>query len=483
MSGSPESTPLLDQTQDAVTVLDENGVFWYANAAVERILGYEPDELVGTTAFEYIHDEDRAGVQGRFEEVISAGADGESASVTYRFRARDGSWVWLESRMAATTDPQLDGYVVSSRDVSDRVETERQHRKAESRLREIARTTSDVLWLTDGDWDELLFVNPAYEEVFGRPTEELKGDPESFLDVVHPDDAPAVEAAIDRLTSGERVDIEFRIHPESNYVRWVSVQGEPIREDGSVDRIVGFSRDVTERRRRERQMRVMDNLLRHNIRNQLNAVLANVELLAAGEADTGESLSVIRRASQRLLDSAEKHRDVVDALQSPQRRSVHDVAEVVDRVVESLRAEYPQASIDVSIPERMLVRAVDEVRLGVSELLENAIAHNDGGHVELRVRGEVSDRQATLVVRDNCPPLPAFDRRVLTGEHDTDTIYHSSGIGLWLVYWSVDLSEGYLGYRYDEADGGNVISLTLPRGDPDARVDQSAATGRDPPKR
>ncbi|TKX83085.1 PAS domain S-box protein, partial [Halorubrum sp. SS5] len=104
----------------------------------------------------------------------------------YRHRAEDGSWVWLESRMSNLTDGELDGFVVSSRDVTDRVRAEREREEATAHLREIAAVSSDVLWMFDADWSELLFANPAYEEMYGRSLDELRGDPATFLDAIHP---------------------------------------------------------------------------------------------------------------------------------------------------------------------------------------------------------------------------------------------------------------------------------------------------------
>ncbi|TKX82640.1 PAS domain S-box protein, partial [Halorubrum sp. SS5] len=77
---------------------------------------------------------------------------------------------------------------------------------------------------------------------------ELRGDPATFLDAIHPEDRRAVKEAMERLSAGESVDMEYRVNAAENYKRWVWVQGEPIVEDGEVVRITGFTKDVTDRR-------------------------------------------------------------------------------------------------------------------------------------------------------------------------------------------------------------------------------------------
>jgi len=88
--------------------------------------------------------------------------------------------VWLESRFTDLPNDTLEGYVVSSRDISRQVAAERDRRTAESRLQTIAGTVGDVLWMFSSDWTELLFVNPVYEDVFGQPVEDLEANPHVF---------------------------------------------------------------------------------------------------------------------------------------------------------------------------------------------------------------------------------------------------------------------------------------------------------------
>jgi len=121
----------------------------------------------------------------------------------------------------------------------------------ESRLRELAERTDDVLWTFTGDWSKLLFVNDAYKQVYGGSVDELAENPTAFLEVVHPDDRDRVREEMERLSDGEPAELEYRVGPDADYARWVWVSAEPVVEDGEVVRIVGFSRDITERERRK----------------------------------------------------------------------------------------------------------------------------------------------------------------------------------------------------------------------------------------
>ncbi|MDZ7700715.1 MAG: PAS domain S-box protein [Halobacteriales archaeon] len=121
--------------------------------------------------------------------------------------------------------------------------------RTEERLRTISENTNDILWKFTADWEELLFINSPYEEIWGRSIEELETRPQSFLEGIHPDDRPRVEEAMETISSGEPVDIEYRVNAKEDYGRWVWVQGEPVfDDDGNVENVVGFARDVTDRK-------------------------------------------------------------------------------------------------------------------------------------------------------------------------------------------------------------------------------------------
>lgn len=142
---------------------------------------------------------------------------------------------------------------------AEQYQAERDARRTRRRLDEITEKTNDLLWMYSGNWEELLFVNSVYEELYGQSPERLREDPTAFLDCVESADRESVEAFMERVSSGHSADIEYRVRGDGGRMRWVWVQAEPIVEDGSVERIVGFSREITERKKRERRFEAVFN--------------------------------------------------------------------------------------------------------------------------------------------------------------------------------------------------------------------------------
>lgn len=161
-------------------------------------------------------------------------------------------------------DPDADQSEVVADRIRSAVNTEPDD--SEAKVHELTEATKDVLWLISADWEEVLFLNSAYSDIWGQPEAKIRENPTAFLDAVHPDDRSRAKEATDRLTDGESVEIELRVNPAEEFQRRVLVQAEPIfGRDGAVKRIAGASRDVTQQYARQRQLeeekRTVDSIL------------------------------------------------------------------------------------------------------------------------------------------------------------------------------------------------------------------------------
>lgn len=120
---------LLDQSEDIIIAVEDTGQISFVNSAAEDMLGYDPDEMVGMNAFEFIHEDDRNAVFERFTDLI------ENPGMTtdrlqHRMVRDDGRTIWVESIGSNQADTDLGGYVINTRNIGDikayQIELERQ---------------------------------------------------------------------------------------------------------------------------------------------------------------------------------------------------------------------------------------------------------------------------------------------------------------------------------------------------------------------
>ncbi len=506
MLRTPDAESLLDLTREKLVVLDEAGKYTYLNAATRDVLGFDPETLVGTDAFDLVHPEDEARIRAAFEE-LDEGQGGGTETLEYRYETAGGDWLWLRSQIYAPSETEMDGYVVSSRDVTEEVESIR-------RLETIVSTSTDVLWMFDADWSELLFVSDTVDEVFGLSRATLERDPRAFLNRVYPADRPNVERKMRQLSDGHSTTLEYRVEPDGGEVRWVRVPGEPVREDGEVVAVAGFARDITDEYRHKRQLEVMDNLLRHTIRNDMNVVIGTAERIleatetaepirtaeaneagrngadrneakrneagrngaerneaerngASGDGTVGgETVDVeaaartVRRVADDLLDTAEKQRDVIELLSRGGSPQSIDVEPIVRELVGEMRTERPAGEFSVSCPSDVTAFALPELEYAVAELIRNAVEHADTTPaVEVDVTR--TDSEVRITIRDNCPVIPIEERQIIADRWEMDDLRHTAGMGLWLAYWVAERSDG--GLAFDTVDDGNIVTIHVPR--------------------
>lgn len=471
MSDLSDPATLFDLTRDTVVVLDESGIYRHLNAAVTTLLGFEPDELVGTDAFELVHPEDTDRVVTTFKAIVT-GDRSSDESFEYRYETADGDWVWLRTTAHTPAETGLDGYALISRDVTMEIESRR-------RLETIASASSDVFWMFSADWSKLLFVNDAVETVFDVSVAALERHPNRFLDVIHPDDRPDVERAMERLSAGGSILLDYRLGTIDGPTKWVRVPGEPVIENDEVVAVTGFARDVTDEYRRERQLSVMDNLLRHTIRNDMNIVDGTAEQIidrvaatdaaedAAGDeeiedvtADLVEHAKTIRRVADNLLTTAEKQRGVIELLRQRESPRPIEIAPVVEEAIDiATDRTGRETGVSFSCPEGVTAFTHSELDYAIAELIENALEYAESTPV-IHVDVTVSDEAVDVSIRDNCPPIPAEERHVITDRWAMDDLHHTGGMGLWLVYWIADRSGGDL--AFDTHENGNVVTITVP---------------------
>ena len=123
---------------------------------------------------------------------------------------------------------------------------EERFKDSEERFRQVTDTIDEVFWMTDPRKDAMLFINQAYERIWGRTCKALLDQPLSFIESIHPDDRDAVIAAFPKQKEGS-YDIEYRIIRRDGGVRWIRDRAFPVRnEAGEIYRVVGVAQDITE---------------------------------------------------------------------------------------------------------------------------------------------------------------------------------------------------------------------------------------------
>lgn len=436
-----------------LTVIGPSGTVRYQNAAIERVLGYNPGDIVGRDLLDIIHPGDAENV-GQFLRRTRDNPNIQQSG-SHRMRTASGDWRWILSIAINQGESQSVNRIVLNSFEAVRVQPDVPYARA------LLESVNDgIVMIEEGI---VTFANDQLSEMTGYQTAELQGKP--FDEFIVEEDRPTVRERYKSRMSGEHPEQIYPIHVRTKRGDRLPVElSVNTFEDTDGPGVIVVVRDLRKRLSKERQLRVIDRTLRHNFRNALTAMRGNAEYIREKVTDVEREAKEIVRQIDQLMDFAEKERDVIDILCDSSKPTAVDIERVCEERAESIIETHDDVDITVEVDQSATARATPDIERAVHELLENAIRHTDRSPV-IEVRVETNEKVVEIHISDNGPEIPAIEREPIGQEFTDDPVFHESGLGLWLVYWVVRQSNGSLSFETNEPRG-NRVTIELDRIDP-----------------
>ena len=452
---------LVETMEDAALIYDEDKRLRFVNDALREALSASRENIEGSHLSEFGAMFADTETLEAYEAVIDdllAGRRTE-AEMDVEFVLPDGNAVTNIALAPVPGEDGPSGVVAVARDVTDRVQRERELERYET----IVESTLDLIYVVDPD-GRFIRVNDAIVEASDYDREKLLGSHASLV---------ADERTVDHMESLVRellregreqtfteASMVFADGTRREYVCSLSVLRD---DDGEFQGTVIVAHDVTDLRDHKRRLSVLDRVLRHNLRNRMNVILGYAgELTDHSDPAVAEFGAEIEDSAADLLELSESARrfESVISGEAEATRSV-DVVGLLKATAKSVRAEHPGVTVSLDAPEAAPVRAHETFELAVEELLENAVRHDDPAGLAVEMSVSVGDDDVEVRVTDDGPTLPEVYRRALSAGTESP-LEHTQGLGLWLVRWTAESLDGE--FRVEARDPqGTVITLSLPR--------------------
>ena len=450
---------VLENVQDMVFTTDRDGRVTYLTPPLADWLGYDREAVLGRSVTEFYEE---ISVEAVYDRLI-----GESVtSVEYEMidvLDSNGDRLPVEAELSAL--PATDGHGGLVGVVRDRSELERTREELQrerdrfASLFELLPDPANEVEFVDGD-PVVRDVNPTFEEVFGFEDTEVRGCAYRELLSAPASEGTTVEADFGAET-GESITAQLRRETVDG-PRDFLFRAIPYREGENGVRAFGLYTDITDQRRLQRRLEVLNRVLRHNIRNSMTVVLGYAELLAeelVGE-DGLESAAVdLHEAAREVAELSNTARELEALLRGDVGGTV-DAAALAREVVADYDA-VDDATIETGLPKRLPAAADSRLRSVFEQLVDNAITHVEVPHVIVTGRVVDGGDAVSVTVADDGPGLPDNERTVIDGDNDITQLEHGSGLGLWFVKWAVESYGGTV--TFDETvSEGTAVTVTLP---------------------
>ncbi|MEP6391945.1 MAG: PAS domain-containing protein, partial [Alteripontixanthobacter sp.] len=516
---------ILDNTREAVFLMNEDQHCVYANRSAELLTGYRLDEMRGRPLHDVVHHKKPDGSHYPIEECPIDRAFPARAQMSGEelFVAPDGSFY----PVTFTASPMLDdrgkpvGTVIEARNISEEKAAEAEQQVTQERYRLAVKATNDAIW----DWDltaNKVQWNEAIETLFGYGKDDVDPTGDWWIEHIHPDDRARIDESIHAVIDGQES------HWTDEY-RFMDVNGDPIHvydrgfvirnDEGKAVRMIGAMLDLTERRRAEEALQELNHELErrvteeveerakaeealrqaqkmeavgqltggiaHDFNNLLTIVTGNIDMADRALRRSSDPDPRLQRALGSALKGAERAAALTQRLLAFSRRQplepkpidadrlVSGMSDLVQRALgETIklevvtspglwRAEADPHQLEAAILN-LSVNSRDAMPQGGTLTIETANARLDEAYSA--EHAEVAPGQYVVIaVTDTGHGMSKETlTRVFEPFFTTKDVGKGTGLGLSMVYGFTKQSGGHVKI-YSEEGHGTTIKIYLPR--------------------
>ncbi|WP_223590716.1 PAS domain S-box protein [Neobacillus bataviensis] len=457
---------LTDNVLDMIVSTSLLGKILYVSPSCENILGYTSGELIGKHSSILLHQEDKEKAILDRKEVLSSLEKGRNS---YRFRKKDGSFVWIESICNPIIDPDTKNIleVVSViRDITERRQAEEALWSRKKAFRDLVEHSPDAVIIVKDE--KILFINETGVGLLGATTPE-DFISKSILELIHPADHEKVKKRIASVIDGNTTEFKpFNIIRLDGSSIQVEIKGIPTFFQNQPAQHV-IIRDNTEKKKTQELLLNSEKLtiagqlaagIAHEVRNPLTAIKGFLQLME-NQLEEKTYFDII----QSEIDRIELILSELLVLAKPQDlkfgiENMHSLIEDVKTLIDT-QAIINNVQIEIVNECRDLMIHCDKNQLKqvFINFLKNAIeAMPDGGMVTIEIKPYNEDN-IKILFKDTGAGIPHHILKRI-GEPFYTTKENGTGLGIMISKQIIENHNGCVHFWSD--DKGTIIEMIIP---------------------
>lgn len=457
----------------AVFLKDSDSRYLMMNEACRELFDAKDQDVVGLTDDDILPPDVAEKARADDRRVLD---DGETIEIEETIPTKTGNTVRLTRKSPVYGDDgSIEGLCGVSTDITEQKQREQELQRLKERLELAVEGANLGIWDWDMVTDEVEF-NEQWAQMLGHSIDEIESHLHEWERRVHDGDIDRVEKALTAHIDGETAlyDTEHRVRTADGDWNWIRDVGKIIEHDenGEPVRAVGIHLDVDERKKYERTLKrqrdnleVLNQVVRHDVRNALQPVIAYAGVLReyVDDDDGDEIRRKILEAGREAVDITQTAGEVTKVLlRSETDRTPIAVRPILEAEVDGMRSSHDRAIIAVEkrLPDAEAL-ADDMLESVFRNLLNNAIVHNDKQLPKVEVSATADDGVVRIRVADNGPGIPDDRKEQIFDEGERSLDSEGTGLGLYLVRTLVDRYGGDV-WVEDNDPEGSVFVVELP---------------------
>jgi len=253
LKSQQQLTPILANAPFALYAIDSNGIFTFSEGKETKSMALEPTQVIGQSVFELYSN--RSGCLEHIKRALLGFEQTWSASYGEKI---------FESRVTPLKDSNGNvlGIVGVSFDITSNRQVHNTLIESEEKFRQMTENIRECFWMSDANRTQLLYISPAYEQIWGRTCQSAYDCMDTRLDAVYPEDQERIRRSFARVLLGETVEEEYRVVRPDGSLVWLLDRTFPVRNSqGEVYRLAGIVLDISERKRAEEALKKQKEIL------------------------------------------------------------------------------------------------------------------------------------------------------------------------------------------------------------------------------
>ncbi len=307
---------LVQEGADLITIMDKTGKYLYVSPSTKSIWGLAPEVYIGRNVFDFVHEDDRDQIIMRFKSLSE---EKRIEIAPFRFKGKNNEYRWIETILTdLTDDPAVGGVISNSRDITERVQIEKEIEESITRYETVSKATSDAIY----EWDmasHTVIWSHGLKAILGHSVKR-QTTLEFWRDHVHPDDIDQVSKnLVERISKKElRTQSEYRFISEDGSYKYILDRGFIIYNDrGEAEKLIGAMQDITDQTKYVKQIEGQNKKLSeiswiqsHLVRAPLCNVMSLAELLDFEKDDKHANQEIVKK----LISSAKELDHIIKAI-------------------------------------------------------------------------------------------------------------------------------------------------------------------------
>ena len=480
---------LITHLTDIILEVDLKGIVTYVSPQCFDIMGYHPDELIGKNALKFIHKEDVLIIAEAMKNALKTKK--LMKVFIYRLLHKKGNEIYASARGKYVKLNGTESFIVAIRDITTQKRIEDNLRLAEEKSRLISENATDIISIINKDFElEYINENPLYK-LGGYTVDELintKG-----LELIHPDDHKKVTKMFFQAIKTGGGSVEARIKHKLGHYFITETNGKLFTDRDGEEKLLVFSRDITERKNVERLIiaenkellelsQIKSELITkasHEFKTPLSSIYGASQILLRDFKDQlGENalgfVKMIHRGSQKLKQLIENLLDLpkVESGKLTLIRSKENLSELIKECISDLDYLAYERKINISytLPKELNLE-IDGIKFQqvVNNLLTNAIK-NTPPEGKIIINSKVTDKWVEISFKDTGIGLTKKEKELLFQKYgkinrdmkNLNIDVDGSGLGLFISKEIVELHNGNILVKSMGRNKGSIFTIRLP---------------------